>query len=248
MRRSTRSGNSDATYRAISARGSSSELRWRTSGWYPKVKECACLVGSNTAGALEHFTGTITYEENHTAEKTVRNGIRTQASSESIRFQQTSVLTFPRKTGMMVDSVASGKKLQFSSTTDDRPGCTVTSESHLQLDGRDNDNGLVSININAQQGRYSLAFDRLPLDGSGRRRNVFNVKGEACGVFNKPRNETRPAFDGIGPLVTLRTVQGEIDPNEPYALKGSQTFEKHDAFYDVTRTGTLTWDLQRCER
>jgi hypothetical protein len=213
-----------------------------------KVQECACLVGSNTIGGRERFTGTITYEESHSAEKTVTNSTRTQVNSESISFQQTSVLTFPRANGIMVDSVASGEKSQFVSTTDDHPGCTVHSESHLEVDGRDNDVGLVSINVNAQQGRYSLGFDRLPVDGSGRRRHVFNVKGAACGVFNKPRDETKPAYQGIGPLVTVKTVQGEIDPNDPYALKGSHTFELRDRFYDVTRTGTLTWDLQRCKR
>jgi hypothetical protein len=212
-----------------------------------KVMECACLVGSNKPGAEEQFTGMLSYEENTTLNKTVQNSTRTQVNSESLSFQQSSVLTFPRVGGMLANSTGSGKLSRFVSTTDDHKTCVVHNESHLDVEGRDNDIGLVSINVNAQQGKYTLSFPRLSLDGSGRRRHIWNVKGPACGVFNKPQDDVKLASAGISP-VPAKTVSGELDVNQPHLLKGSHVFEKPDGFYGSTRKATLKWEIQRCRR
>lgn len=213
----------------------------------PKVMECACLVGSNRPGAEEQFTGTLRYEEQTALARSQQINTRRIENSETLTFQQSSVLTFPRAGGMLSDSNASAALARFSSTTDDYGTCVVHGESQVEVDGRDNDVGLVSININAAQGRYTLRLDQLPVEGTGRRRNIWNVKGPACGKFNRPRDDVSWASRAISP-VPSRTVSGELDPGQPYLLKGSKVFEQEDRYYGATRTATLTWEIQRCRR
>jgi len=212
-----------------------------------KVMECACLVGSNQTGAQERFTGTLSYEENTALEKTEQKSTRTIINSEKLNFQQSSVLTLASSGGMLANSAVSGKLSQSSATTDDHGTCVVRNESQLEVEGRDTDMGLVNIDVNPQQGKYTLSFQRLPLEGAGTRRSIWNVKGPGCGKFNRPRDEVKPVSMGIS-AVPDTSVSGELDVKEPYALKGSHVFEQVDPFYDSARKGTLKWEIQRCKR
>ena len=212
-----------------------------------KVMDCACLVGSNEIGARERFTGTLSYEENTALEKTEQKATRTILNSEKLSFSQSSVLTFMSSEGMLANSTVTGNLVQASSTTDDHGTCVVHNGSQLEVAGGDNDNGLVNIDVDPQQGKYTLSFQRLPLEGSGTRRTEWHVTGPGCGKFNRPRNQDGLVRMGISPVPTA-SVTGELDVNRPRELKGSHVFEQLDPFYNKTRKGTLKWDIQRCKR
>lgn len=212
-----------------------------------KVMECSCLIGSNQPNAQERFTGTLEYEEKTALEKTTQQASRTIVNSERLTFHQSSVLTFAHRSGMLSSSTAGGTLSRSSATTDDHGSCVVHNESQLDVEGQDSDTGLVNIDVNPEQGRYSLSFERLALEGSGTRRSIWNVKGPGCGPFNKARDERKPVSTPIAPVPDT-TVNGVLDAKQPHVLKGSHVFEQADPFYGEKRRGTLKWEFERCKR
>ena len=213
----------------------------------PKLFECACIVGANQPGAPERFIGTMSYEESTSLNRTQQTGNRTGVNSETLTFSQSSLLTFARGDATEVESTVTGARAKSVAVVDDHGTCVVRSESAFDVEGRDHHTGLASINVNVQQGTYTLSPVPAPLEGAGSRQTIWNVSGPACGKFNKPRDENRWTKEGIVP-VRMRTVSGKLDVNQPTVLKGSEVFEEEDRFYGTTRRATLKWDLQRCKR
>jgi hypothetical protein len=146
---------------------------------------------------------------------------------------------------MLADSSATGTFAQSASETDDHGTCVVHGETQTNVEGRDTDAAFVGIDVNPQQGTYHLSFSWLPLEGTGRQRRIWNVKGDGCGKFNKPRDDDRWTKQGISP-VPVTTVRGALDVNQPTVLTGSHVFERPEPSYDAKRTATLKWDLRRC--
>ena len=213
----------------------------------PKLFECSCIVGANQPGAEERFIGTMSYEQSTSLSKTEQRSQRTLENSETLTFTQSSFLTFGPGRAAVVDSTVSGARAKSSSVTDDYGSCVVRGAGQFEVNGRDHHTGFASIDVNVQRGTYTLSIEPAPLEGVGSRRSTWNVEGPACGKFNKPRDETTWTKEGIVP-VSMGTVRGKLDVNQPTVLKGSHVFEREDPFYKTMRRATLKWDLQRCKR